>query len=118
MLSDYREIHPSSDESAQMYGKRLEENGYEEMYIRKALAYHFNMRGEQALSACENFQVARLRHITMLRRMFPNMTPYAFQRKVSKNLGLTDDMARHWIETFNKVGEVEYCEDYAKTKPR
>ena len=113
---DYRKIFPEKGETPDAYCGRLQDGGYEEMYIRKALAVHFDFTVDVFADFFEDFEVARLRHITMLRRMFPTMIPYAFHKKVSKNLGLTSEKGHYWIKKFDEAGEVDYRGDYEKSE--
>ncbi|WP_171176063.1 hypothetical protein [Ruegeria sp. HKCCD8929] len=107
-LPDYKELPPHAGERATEYCARLELNGFEEMFIRKALRYHLGMQVEEFGAFFNGFEQARLRHLTMLSRMSPNRTEYSFTKKVSKNLGISEQLASQWVARFEEVGEVEY----------
>ena len=40
----YQSLIPRESESKEIYAKRLEDDGHEEMFIRKALGHHFRMQ--------------------------------------------------------------------------
>ncbi|WP_299077687.1 hypothetical protein [uncultured Ruegeria sp.] len=107
-FSDYKEMPPKVGESATEYCARLEQDGFEEMFMRKALAYHLHMRGEEFGSFFNKFEQARLRHLTMLSRMAPKRSEFSFAKKVSKNLGISEQLASLWVTRFGEVGDVEY----------
>ncbi len=105
---NYKDLPPEVGERATDYCSRLEQNGFEEMFIRKALAYHLCMRVEEFGSFFNGFEQARLRHLTMLARMAPERAEYSFAKKVSKNLGISEQLASLWVARFREVGDVEY----------
>jgi hypothetical protein len=98
---DMRAWHPRPQETTSAaYCARLEAEGHEEMFIRKGLAQHFNMRAEEMGDFFENFAAARLRHIELLTELHPNRTEYSLVAKVSRNLGVSRTAAERWISSF------------------
>lgn len=67
------------------------------MLIRKGLNLHFAMQLEEFGDFFENFKEARLRHLVLLKRLAPNRTDYSFARKVSKNLGISQERAEDLV---------------------
>ena len=105
----YEKILPQAGEYAESYARRLEIDGYEERFIRKALRAHFGMKIEEFAKFFENYELARLRHLHLLRTMAPDRTGYSFQRKVAKNLGVSEKRAVYWIERFLAAEAKKLC---------
>ncbi len=105
---DYRDQFPQENEDRESYCRRLEADGYQEMYIRKALRCHFAMSIKEFGDFFEPFERARLRHITLLHRMHPNRTDYALTKKVQGSLEVSEERAAYWVKRFREVGEVDY----------
>ncbi len=97
---DFRAWRPQREETASTYSPRLEAEGYEEIFIRKGLAIHFNMGVDEMGTFFEKFAEARLRHIELLSGMYPNRTEYSLIVKVSRNLGISRESAKRWIHAF------------------
>lgn len=98
MSIDYTKLTPYPSETREAYCQRLEDEGHEEMLIRKALAAHYKMQVAEMSVFCARFELARLRHIQMLTEIHPNRTDYSLMKKIGKNLGVTDDQASYLIE--------------------
>ncbi|MEP2890220.1 hypothetical protein [Tateyamaria sp.] len=107
-LERYDKLPPQVGESKRDYALRLQEIGHEEMFMRKALAYHFHVEISEFSAFFNAFELARLRHISMLRLLFPNRNNYSLIKKVSKNLGISDELAELWVARHNEVGEVTF----------
>ena len=107
-VESYADLIPASGEQAMAYGRRLEADGHEEMFIRKALAHHFGMEVHEFAEFCESYETARLRHITMIRLLGPNRSEYSMVKKIGKNLGVSDEQARVWYERFWASGDVPF----------
>ena len=104
----YDVLPPEVGESKRDYCLRLQDLGHEEMFIRKALAYHFHVEISGFSAFFNEFEQARLRHLTMLRRLTPNRSRYSMIKKVAKNLGISEELAERWVDRHVEVGEVPY----------
>ncbi|WP_170791404.1 hypothetical protein [Ruegeria lacuscaerulensis] len=103
--SDYRVIPAQTNETSKEYAGRLQDMGFEEMFIRKALRYHFDIDTEQLPSFFEDFETARLRHISLIQRLKPQRTKRSMIMKIAKNLGCSDESAELWFERFQEQSE-------------
>lgn len=101
-------LPPEVGESARDFCARLQDLGHEEMFIRKALAHHFHLGISEMASLLNEFEPARLRHLTMLRRLAPNRSHYSMVKKVAKNLGISEELAARWVARHSEVGDVPY----------
>ena len=110
-IERYEMLPPEVGESRRNYCLRLEESGHEEMFIRKALAYHFNMENLEFPSFFNEFERARLRHLTMLRQLAPKRSRYSMVQKVAKNLGISEELAERWVARHEEVGGLSYIGD-------
>lgn len=104
----YDILPPDVGESKRDYCFRLQEIGHEEMFIRKALAYHFHVPIHDLGAFFNEFELARLRHLTLLRLIAPGRTEYSMVKKVSKNLGISEELAKRWVMHFKEVGDVKF----------
>ena len=100
---DYTKLIPDPSETKEEYCQRLEDDGHEEMLIRKALACHYKMKVSEMGAFFKHYELARLRHIQMLTEIAPNRTDYSLMKKVGKNLGLTDKEASCLIKRFRST---------------
>lgn len=105
---DHNTHYPKEDEDAKAYSHRLELDGFEETYIRKALRVHFLMNIEEFGRFFEEFELARLRHLTHLMDLDSGRNNYSLTKKVAKNLGVPEERAEYWVTRFQEVGEVEF----------
>ncbi len=105
----FTDYTPEVGENEVDFCRRLEEFGHEEMFIRKTLCYHFERENMEGLGAFFNqFEQARLRHISMLKELEPNRNHYSMVKKVAKNLGLSDELAELWVNRFDEVGNLSF----------
>lgn len=86
-------LFPLNGETLHAYCQRLQELGQEEMSIRKGASEHFGLSVNEMGEFFTEFREARLRHIRMLIEMEPNRTEFSLIKKVSKNLGISDEEA-------------------------
>ena len=107
-LKRYDTLPPDVGESKKDYCFRLQEIGHEEMFIRKALAYHFHVQLFEFGAFFNDFELARLRHLTMLRLLAPGRNEFSMVKKVSKNLGISEELAKRWVIRHQEVGDVTY----------
>ena len=107
---NYRELSPEPGEDIITYCERLEDMGYEEMFMRKAVRSHFGLAISELPELFEKFELARLRHITAIKclGLKYKRTREGFARKVAGNLGLSLEEAQLWVDRFNEVGPQEY----------
>lgn len=105
MLPDYRALLPKTSETKETYCMRLESDGYEEMYIRKALAEHFAMKLEEMAEFFNDFELARLRHLKMITELHRGYADNdtSFARKISENLGIPKEKANILIKRFHQA---------------
>lgn len=101
-LPDIRLLLPKTGETQEMYCQRLQDDGHEEMFIRKGLRFHFAMPLEEFGDFFDNFKEARLRHMASLKQLAPNRTDYSFARKVSRNLGISQERAEDLVQIFKE----------------
>jgi len=107
-IESFDDYPPEADEEQMVYCQRLEKIGHEEMFIKKALAHHFELGNAVFAISFDEFETARLRHITMLRLLQPNRTDYSMTKKIGKNLGLDDHQAQYWLDRFKQSGDVPF----------
>lgn len=107
-LLDYQNMQPEPGEDTKSYCLRLEQDGHEEMFIRKALRMHFSMKIDEFGAFFEDYELARLRHLAMLKQIHPNRNSYSLKLKVRKNLGISEERANYWVKRFEEVGELDY----------
>ncbi|SEB67870.1 hypothetical protein [Rhodobacter sp. 24-YEA-8] len=100
LANDYRALRPNSDEDRMSYALRLQKDGFEEMFIRKALRCHFQMKIEDFPVFFEGFEEARLGHVALLLQIGPNRSDYSLARKISKNLGIAPAHAEALVIRF------------------
>ena len=103
MSTSYDELHPIGTETKETYCQRLQDEGHEEAFIRKALATHYEMPVSEMAAFFENFELARLRHIQLLTEIHPNRSDYSLMKKVAKNCGVTDERAIELLERFHNT---------------
>lgn len=115
---NYPELPPCAGESAFDYCKRLEDLGHEEMFIRKAMRHHFGLAIEDMGALFNSFEDARLRYLTMVNRMTPNRSDYSLAKKVSKSLGISEELASKWVSRFREGGEREFLKIGGSSNPR
>ena len=99
---NYRFLYPTDTETRHSYCKRLEDDGHDEMFIRKALRIHWGMELQEFGAFFEDYPEARMRHVAVLYRIRPTRTAYSFALKLSRNLGISQNQAEKWIERFHK----------------
>ncbi len=105
---DYWDMFPDKNETLENYCSRLESDGFEEMYIRKALRCHYGLPLKGLAVFFENYPHARLWHIALLRELHPNRTPYSLRRKIARNLGISDERAEHWVGMFEAANPEDF----------
>lgn len=97
---DMRHLLPKAGETKETYSQRLQDQGYEEMFIRKGLRLHFSMQLDEFVDFFDDFKEARLRHLELLMELEPDRTDYSLSRKVSKNLGISKEQADDLVQDF------------------
>ncbi len=107
-LERYDTLPPEVGESKRDYCLRLQEIGHEEMFIRKALAFHFHVQFSEFSAFFNEFELARLRHLTMLRHLASSRNEFSMMKKVSKNLGISEELAERWVIRHQEVGDVAF----------
>ena len=95
-MDTWKDHPPRQSETLTVYARRLEALGAEEMLIRKALAHHFDMPLTEMSSFFEAFEMARLRHLELL---------CSVVKKVSKNLGVSEQRAVYWVKKYEESKE-------------
>ncbi len=102
-LPDYRKMPPRKAERAADYCHRLELAGHDELFLRKALTHHFQMPLEDMKRLLDRFPTARLRHISVLRKLHPNGTTLSMTSKLARNLGMTAEEAGKWVQAHEEA---------------
>ncbi|MDZ4309042.1 MAG: hypothetical protein U1A24_00580 [Cypionkella sp.] len=101
---DYQSLLPFPNEDRMEYALRLQEAGHEEMFVRKALQYHFLMSIKEFPEFFEAFEPMRLRHIALLLTLQPGRNDYSLARKLRENLGISFEHAEQLIAKFKARG--------------
>lgn len=99
-MINYTENAPVSGEDQPAYIKRLEAQGYREIYIRKALREHFDLSVQEVIKACAGLSVARELELKDLRLRFPTLNENRLTWKISQSLTIPKDDARVWAQTI------------------
>ncbi len=99
-MINYSENAPASGEDQTAYVKRLEAEGYREIYIRKALREHFDLPVQEVIQACAGLSVARELELKDLRARFPTLNENRLTWKISESLTISKDDARIWAQTI------------------
>ncbi|WP_294223568.1 hypothetical protein [uncultured Shimia sp.] len=95
-LPSYKLLPPAKGESNVAYCRRLEAAGHDELFLRKALAFHFQLPQDDMKHCLDQFPEARLRHIDTLTKLHPARSAYALADKLAVNLGLSLSEAKDW----------------------
>lgn len=95
-LPSYKKLLPSNGESNVTYCRRLEAAGHDALFLRNALAFHFQLPQEAIKHCLDQFPEARLRHIDTLTKLHPTRSAYALADKLAVNLGLSLSEAKDW----------------------
>jgi hypothetical protein len=102
---DYRSLPPAPKENEHQYALRLQNAGFDEMFIRKALRCHFQMKIEDFPTFFEPFLQARLKYVRLLAALRPGQTDTNLARRVARNLGISAESARWLVEEIDRGGE-------------
>lgn len=96
---------PSPEEDREQYCSRLEASSFDETQIRKALRRHFEMSLEEMGDFFENYPEARIRHLTLLKEVYPQgyNDDDRLARKVSRDLGISRKRAEHWVKQVRQL---------------
>ncbi len=70
------------------------------------MRFHFGMETFEFPSFFDDFELARFRHIALIRQLSPNRTDYSMIKKISGNLGVSQEHAKLWFEKFREKEEV------------
>lgn len=107
-LERFDTLRPEVGKSKRDYCLRLQDMGHEEMFLRKAVAFHFHVQISELSAFFDEFELARLRHLTMLRLLAPNRSEFSMVKKVAKNLGISEELAKRWVVRHREIGEVSF----------
>lgn len=99
-MSDHLTDKPTTREGLATYIKRLEAEGQREIYIRKAIMAHFDLKIDAAIAACSGLSSARHRELSELRARFPDLNENRFAWKISKSLTISKEDALIWAQTI------------------
>lgn len=102
-MTDYRHMHPLEHETESAYAARLERDGFEEVFIRKALVTHFFMDAARFGRFFEDFEIARLRHVKLVFQIHPERTAAEAARQIAETLGLSEARAHYWVERYFEI---------------
>ena len=98
----------SIEDTAEGYAYRLEEIGFDEMRIRKALIEHFAPIGLRSAFIFDNLSDARIRYVTMIHGISPAKTHRALVKKLAASLGISEDDAERSVRHYERVGEMPF----------
>lgn len=101
-MINYRTLFPTEGEDRSSYCSRLENDGHEEMFIRKALRVHWGMELSTFSDFFEGYPDARMRHIALVHSLKPTRTNYSLALKLAKNLGISLSQVEIWVERFQQ----------------
>jgi len=54
------------------------------------------------------FETARLRHVSFLLNLSPRRNLYSMMKKLSKNLGISEELAQDWIDRHEEIGPLDF----------
>jgi hypothetical protein len=103
--TDYRSLPPAPKEDEHQYALRLQNAGFDEMFIRKALRFHFQMKIEEFPTFFEPFLQARLKYVRLLAALRPDQADSQLVRRVARNLGISAEGALRLVEEVNAGSE-------------
>ena len=95
-LPSYKTLPPAKGESNVDYCRRLEAAGHDALFLRNALAFHFQLPPDIIKQCLDQFPEARLRHVELLTKLHPTRSAYALADKLAVNLGITLNEAKDW----------------------
>ncbi len=95
-LSNYKTLPPAKGESNVDYCRRLEAAGHDALFLRNALAFHFQLPQDDIKQCLDQFPEARLRHVELLTKLHPTRSAYALADKLAMNLGMSMNEAKDW----------------------
>ncbi|WP_299426217.1 hypothetical protein [uncultured Shimia sp.] len=95
-LPSYKTLPPAKGESNEDYCRRLEAAGHDALFLRNALAFHFQLPQDDIKHCLDQFPEARLRHVELLTKLHPTRTAYALADKLAMNLGMSVNEAKDW----------------------
>lgn len=94
---DHRHLPPLPIEDALQYALRLQDAGYDEIFVRKALRFHFQTKIEELAAFCEPLRNARLRSVRLYVNLHLGRTEHYLIRRVSRSLGIDEQLARDLV---------------------
>ena len=95
-LPSYKTLPPVNGESNVDYCRRLEAAGHDALFLRNALAFHFQLPQDDIKHCLDQFPEARLRHVELLTKLHPTRSAYALADKLAVNLGMSLNEAKDW----------------------
>ena len=90
---------PAADEGPESYCHRLEALGLDDVFIRKVLGNVFGIPLDDSSRLFSDFETARLRYVAMI-GAHPARTGRVLVKKLSRNLGITEEDAAQWVAKF------------------
>ena len=105
----------SADETVKDYAHRLEELGFDEMLIRKALLLSYKKLDLKSARIFNNYSDARIRYVTMIHRISPAKSHKALVKKLAASIGISEDEAEQSVSRYEEVGEMPFV---PWTRPR
>lgn len=100
-LPSYKTLPPAKGESNVDYCRRLESAGHDALFLRNALAFHFQLPLDDIKPCLDQFPEARLRHVELLTKLHPTRSAYALASKLAANLGMSLNEAKDWALTHD-----------------
>lgn len=111
-------IPKPKDEDAKTYCSMLEELGFDEIFIRKALMTIFELSYDACTACFNDLERAKLKYIAMVvdHQRHPARTPEGLIGKVARNLGTSHEEAAEWIARVEASEDANYLEWFPQTR--
>ncbi|MEP1699209.1 MAG: hypothetical protein ABJJ69_21990 [Paracoccaceae bacterium] len=105
-------------ESAKNYCNTLEELGFDEIFIRKALMAIFELSYDTCTACFNDLERAKLKYIAMIvdHKSHPNRTPEGLIMKVARSLGTSTEEAAEWIARVDASEDLTYLDWFPRTR--
>ena len=106
------------DKDARTYCKTLEELGFDEVFIRKALMTVFELSFDDYTACFDDLERAKLKYMTLVvdLQRHPARTPEGLIKKVARSLGTSHEEAAEWIARVEASEDTTYLEWFPWTR--
>ena len=106
------------DDDAKTYCNTLEELGFDEVFIRKALMAIFDLSFDDCTVCFNDLERAKLKYIAMIvdQKRHPARTPEGLIMKVARSLGTSHEEAAEWIARVEASEDATYLDWFPQTR--